>query len=85
MSYNNSIYARAVEITEDYLGPAGERFLRRQITTHLDIEPEKMRKQDLSKLVDWTALAFASLTDNTKDVEAFTKELSLLTGGSRYR
>jgi hypothetical protein len=81
MSKNPSVYNKAVEITEEYLGPAGERFLRRQITTHLNKDPEKINKKDLSKLVDWSSLAFALLTNNSEDVEAFTKELSTLTDG----
>ncbi len=83
MSKNPSAYNKAVEITEEYLGPAGERFLRRQITTHLNKDPEKINKKDLSKLVDWSSLAFALLTNNADDVEAFTKELSTLTNGDR--
>ena len=81
MSKNPLVYNKAVEITEEYLGPAGERFLRRQSTTHLNKDPEKINKKDLSKLVDWSSLAFALLTNNSEDVEAFTKELSTLTDG----
>lgn len=78
MSDKTIIYEEAVKITEEYLGPAGERFLRRQITTHLDIEPESLHKKDITKLVDWSSIAFALLTDNDKDLEQFRKKLRSL-------
>lgn len=74
-----SIYNQAVNISEEYLGPAGERFIRRQISTHLGIEPEDLQKKDVVKLIDWATLAFALLTNNPRDVEDFTQGLSSLT------
>lgn len=79
MGDSASLYNQTVIITEEYLGPAGERFIRRQIGTHLGIEPEKLRKDDLSKLIDWTSLAFALLTNNRVEVESFTRNLRALT------
>lgn len=68
-------------MTEDYLGPAGERFIRRQITAHLDIQPEKLDRKNLSKLIDWLSIAFAMLTSNTTDVESFKRDLKRLCAG----
>jgi len=76
---NKSLYQKAVEITEEYLGPAGERFIRRQITTHLHIKPEELDKNNLSKLVDWSSIAFSSITDKDEDVRSFKQALSSLT------
>lgn len=75
-----SLYERAVRITEEYLGPAGERFLRRQIATHIGIEPEKLRKKDVEELVNWSALAFALLTSDASEVKGFTADLTALSG-----
>ncbi len=72
------IYDQAVRISEEYLGPAGERFLRRQISTHLGIEPESISEKDMYKLVDWASLAFALLTSDPREVESFTNNLLLL-------
>ena len=80
LSESTSLYNQTVHITEEYLGPAGERFIRRQIGTHLGIEPEKLRKDELSKLIDWASLAFALLTNNRRDVDSFTRNLRALTG-----
>jgi hypothetical protein len=79
MPTNGTLYKKAVRVTEDYLGPAGERFIRRQITTHLHIEPELLDKNKLSQLVDWSSIAFALVTNNDEDIDAFTQDLKALT------
>ncbi len=79
MAKSTSIYDQAVRISEEYLGPAGERFMRRQISTHLSIEPENLHQKDMYTLIDWASLAFALLTDDTAQVESFTENLLLLT------
>jgi hypothetical protein len=74
-------YEQAVEVCEDFLGPAGERFIRRQINMHLNIEPEKLKKNQVLQLVRWARLAFALLTNNMDDIQAFTKRLEALAKG----
>ena len=83
MSTNNDLYIKAVKVTEEYLGPAGERFIRRQISTHLNIEPEMLDKKSLPKLVNWSSIAFALLTDNPRDREAFTNDLKSLAANGK--
>ena len=78
MTANHNLYDKAVRVTEEYLGPAGERFIRRQISTHLRIKPEALDKKNLPKLIDWSTLAFALLTNNTEDLESFTHDLKSL-------
>lgn len=79
MASNHTLYSRAVHVTESYLGPAGERFLRRQIETHLKIEPENLQKKNLPVLINWTSIAFALITSNDEEIDGFTKALSSLT------
>lgn len=79
MRTNGTLYKKAVRVSEEYLGPAGERFIRRQIATHLHIEPERLDKDKLSQLVDWSSIAFALVTNNDDDVDSFTKDLKALT------
>ncbi len=79
----STLYDQAVNISEEYLGPAGERFIRRQISMHLSIEPENLRDKDVYKLVDWASLAFALLTNDPAEVESFTQRLLLLTAGKK--
>jgi hypothetical protein len=72
-------YNNAVAISQDYLGPAGERFMRRQIITHLNKEPELLTANDIPELVNWIRLTFALLTDNPQMIADFSNRLSHLT------
>ena len=37
-----SLYLKVVRITDHYLGPAADRFIRRQIENHLNKHPEEL-------------------------------------------
>lgn len=76
----NTLYSQTVEVSVDYLGPAGERFIRRQISAHLQIEPEKLQHKHMSKLVKWSCLAFALLTKDSRQVDEFRTALLSLNG-----
>lgn len=77
-----SLYDQAIQISEEYLGPAGERFMRRQISTHLGIKPEALKKSQMPQLVTWVSLAFALLTNNAEEQEGFTHSLLSLSSNS---
>lgn len=77
-----TVYEETVRICEEYLGPAGERFIRRQISTHLGITPESLSKRNLPKLINWSVMAFAILTSDTHDVESFTQDLLSLSAAT---
>lgn len=78
MNSKSPLYLGAVAISKEYLGPAGERFIRRQIEMHMKIRPEDLRKKDIPELVEWSKLAFAMLTDDEEYVDAFSYDLSQL-------
>ncbi len=78
LTQNHTLYSKAVHVTEEYLGPAGERFLRRQIENHLNIKPEDLQKKNLPKLINWSSIAFSLLTSNDEDIKAFTQDLRAL-------
>lgn len=78
MTRDDSLYAAAVKVGTEFLGPAGERFMRRQISTHLDIEPEKLKPKQLPELVRWVRLTFAVLTDDADHVDEFATRLLAL-------
>lgn len=82
MTKNKSLYSRAVAISTEFLGPAGERFLQRQISTHLHIKPDELQQKDLLELVDWVRLAVSLLTDDEELVDDFTSKLLQLTNGA---
>jgi len=77
---NPTIYQKVTAVCEEYLGPAGERFIRRQIKTHLNIEPEKITQKHLPELANWASLTFAVLTSNAGEVDEFSKKLSSIAG-----
>ena len=75
MPNTTNLYQKAVKISEEYLGPAGERFIRRQITTHLHIEPEELQKEQISELAEWLHAAFAVLTRDVRYVSEYVEQI----------
>ncbi|HEV7454876.1 MAG TPA: hypothetical protein VGO07_06480 [Candidatus Saccharimonadales bacterium] len=80
-----SVYQQAVDISTDYLGPAGERFMRRQIMTHLGKKPENLTKKDIHELVNWIQLTVALLTSDKKIIDSFSERLIALGGTGKPR
>lgn len=76
-----SIKAQLLEVSRDYLGPAAERFVDRQISTHLRKKPEHVSRQDVNKLADWLRLSFALLTNDVELVDEYTERLKLIADG----
>jgi hypothetical protein len=79
----NTTYKRVVRITHEYLGPAADRFIDRQIRNHLHKEPEEISEKDLSRLTDWIRLAVSLLTDDIKVVEEYIGQLEQLAHEAR--
>lgn len=71
----SSVYEQAVAIASDYLGPAAERFLCRQIEFHLKKRPEQLVKADIPKLAEWVKVSIAILTEDRQMVDKFTKRI----------
>jgi hypothetical protein len=74
-----TLYDEVVEITIEYLGPAAERFVERQIMTHLHKSPEKITRNDLKKLIDWIRIAISLLTDDQTTINQYVRSLRRLT------
>lgn len=75
MTTQTQLYDDVVKVTKDYLGPAAERFITRQIHTHLNKTPDALTKADLVKLADWIKVAIALLTEDSDMVNDFTKSI----------
>jgi len=69
------VYERVVDVTREYLGPAADRFIARQITNHLHKRPEELAGTDLHELIDWLKLSMAFLTDDEALIERYVDEL----------
>lgn len=78
MSAEQKIYVSVVKITEDYLGPAGKRFIDRQIRNHLNKEPGAINRRELEQLSEWTRLAFALLTNDQRVLKEYSNRLEKL-------
>jgi hypothetical protein len=79
MAARQSLYLQVVDITSEYLGPAAERFISRQISNHLQIKPTQLTKSNLAKLIDWIQAAMTVLTDDDQLVDEYITRLEQLT------
>lgn len=76
-----NVKEQLVEISRDYLGPAAERFIDRQIATHLKKNANLITRQDVGELIEWLKLSLALLTKNTEIVEEYAQRLHQLAEG----
>jgi hypothetical protein len=72
------LYDQVAIITQEYLGPATDRFLIRQITNHLGKSPQELTAADIPVLVEWTKATLALLTEDREMVEEYADKLSRL-------
>jgi hypothetical protein len=70
-----TVYEQVVDVTYEYLGPAAERFVARGIEAHLGKKPEELTKEDIEKLLDWSRLSLALLTEDAHIVDNFTQNM----------
>lgn len=77
-SSNSSIYDQVVKVTHVYLGPAADRFIARQVESHLHKSPDELSQADLLSLIDWIRVVVSLLTEDNELVEEYTNELQKL-------
>jgi hypothetical protein len=70
-----TLFEEVVQATDPYLGPASERFIARQIHSHLKKDPADLNVKDLDKLTDWVRASLAVLTEDHKIIEEFAASL----------
>ena len=70
------LYEEILIITQDYLGPAAQRFIDRQIAFHLHKKPQEITKEDVPDLVEWVSVTLASLTEDTIAVKKCSDRIS---------
>jgi hypothetical protein len=81
MTSKDNLKDRLLDISTDYFGPAAERFIDRQIATHLNKKPEDITNDDLAYLIDWLKLSFAMLTKDIGLVDEYVKRLNQIAKG----
>lgn len=82
---NSSLYDDVVTITYDYLGPAADRFVVRQIRNHLQKDPSELRNRDLKQLIDWIQLAMRLVSDDSDIVDRYVADLESLAKQKRSK
>ncbi len=73
-----SLYDDVVTITYDYLGPAADRFVVRQIRNHFQKDPGDLQPKDLRELIDWIQLAMRLISDDGHIVDQYVADLETL-------
>lgn len=81
MTAKEQLKDQVISVSRDYLGPASERFIDRQISTHVKKDIDSITKADLLKLVDWIRLSFALLTKDDRLVDEYIDRLLILARG----
>ena len=72
-------YKQITTITRDRLGTTAERFIARQIRSHLQKDPETLEPKDLEQLIDWIELAMRTIYSNQRTVDTYMHDLQTLT------
>jgi hypothetical protein len=62
-------YRRVVRVTEEFLGPAAERFVNRQIEFRLGKTPETINRDDIPKLKEAIVIALGLLVKDQEIVD----------------
>lgn len=73
-----NLYDQVVTITYDYLGPAADRFVVRQIRNHLQKDPSQLRRNDLRQLIDWIQLAMRLISNDSATIDRYVADLERL-------
>jgi hypothetical protein len=71
----DQLYREVIKVTEEYLGPAAERFIARQITFHLNKSPQDLSPDDLPKLIEWAKVTLGLLTEDRQVVDDYERKL----------
>jgi hypothetical protein len=73
-----TLYIQVTAITEEYLGPAAERFLARQISFHLGKLPTELENADIPMLIEWTRVTLGMLTEDREMIEEYAVKMAKL-------
>jgi hypothetical protein len=80
---DRTLYDEVITVTRKYFGPAADRFITRQIRSHLNKEPEHLCRRDLAALIDWIILATAMLFEDEKLVSSYAEDMKILVGDAK--
>jgi len=72
-----ALYENAVSMARGYLGPAAQKFIDRQISTHLNIKGTDLAPQHLEELARWCYTSGKLVIDDGKAKEFADKVKAL--------
>jgi hypothetical protein len=72
-----TLYDNAVAIAKEYIGPAGQQFLDRQLITHLKLDPAGLNPTNLADLSKWCFTSGRLIIDSDLAKEFQDKILAL--------
>ena len=64
-----AIYDDAVKLAKEYIGPAGQKFIDRQISSHLSIDPAQLAAGNMEELAKWCLSSGKMLIGDDKAAE----------------
>jgi hypothetical protein len=73
-----SLYQKIILVTEEYLGPSAQRFVDKQIISHLSKPPEEISAEDIPKLVQWCNAVFSVLTEDRSVIQEYVSRIEAL-------
>jgi len=77
-SIRSGLYTDVIKVTDEFLGPAANRFISRKIANHLHKEPEELNVRDLKYLTNWIKIAMTLLVDDEKIMDRYMDSLRKL-------
>lgn len=82
---SSNLYEKIVDVTREYLGPAADRFIVRQIANHLGKSPDELQPADIAPLIDWLKLSMAFLTNDEALIARYVAELKAVAPPAKKR
>jgi len=66
-----TLYQELVAISEEFFGPATDRFLRGQIEHHLHKSPANLTREDIPNLIEWLRLSLTMLHNDQREITRY--------------
>lgn len=79
----SALYGKMVQVTRVYLGPSADRFISRQVESHIGKAPNDFTAEDLDTLIIWIKVAISVITDDNDIIDEYIGQLRQLARNSR--
>jgi hypothetical protein len=69
------LYKSVIEVVTPFLGMGSQKFVDRQIRSHLGIQPEELEKKHLDELAKWCHVSGSLVLQDEKAAEELRKKV----------